>query len=112
MPDVSLKIQKSQVHFYPNQNIAEPDETPVYKDVLQLGVKSTLPAHSDLPTYGIRVEVDVGVPITCAMIQAELQAKVEVFMEQRDRDIVARNQLGNCPGVTEDGDWFYATVSV
>jgi len=108
MPDVSLQIQKSQVHFYPNQEV----EPGVFKDILQLGIKSTLPAHVDLPTYGIRIEVDVGVPITCAMIQAELQAKVEAFIEQRDRDIAARNQLGACPGVTEDNKWFYVTISV
>ena len=112
MPDISLKIQKNQVHFYPNVEYDPKNDPGVLKDVLQLGVKSTLPAHANLPTYGVKVVVAPGTPITCAMIQAELQAKVEAFIAQRNRDIIARNQMGNCPGVTEDPDWFYVTITV
>lgn len=108
MPDILLKIQKNQVHFYPNTEVAEG----VYKDELRIGLKPTAPAYEDLPTYGITIQVDPGVTITCGMIQSAIQAKVEAFMEQRDRDIVARNQMGNCPGVTEDPDWFYVTITV
>lgn len=108
MPDIPLRIQKSQVHFYENQEV----ETGVFKDILQLGLECVGEQYKDLPTYGIRVEVDPGTPITCAMIKTALDNKIAEVKAQMSRDSTAREQLGNCPGVTEDADWFYFTVTV
>lgn len=108
MPDVPLKIQKNQIHFYENQEV----EPGVFKDVLQFGLKCTLGAYEDLPTYGIRIEVDPGTPITCTMVNQAIMTKVNEFLAQKAIDDQKVQEFNNCPGVTEDSKWLYVTISV
>jgi len=108
MPDYPIKIQKDFVHFRSNVE----KEPGVFKDQFSFGFKLTAPEYAWLPTWGIQIEVDVGTQITPQMLNAELQTKITEILANCNLDQAARQKVRNVSGVTEDGDWFYATVSV
>jgi len=108
VPDIPLKIQKSQIRFYPNQEI----EKNIFKDILHFDLKCTIPAYENLPTYLVEIKVDPGTPITCGMINSAIIARVNEFLAQKALNDQKIQDLANCPGVTSDASWFYVTVSI
>jgi hypothetical protein len=112
MAKVSIRIQKNQIKFFENVEIDPINQPGVLKDVLQFGLESMEPQHKDLPTYGIRVEVDPGTPITYQDLQTAIEAKVAEIKAQFALDKAKRDWMGNAPGITEDENFFYATITV